>query len=236
GRRGRQRTAEVDVMGEEMDDREVHRLMRQAFDPVAPDTDPVPAARQAGIRLQRRRGAARLAATAVLLGVLIGLTVVGWHVGVTRPGGGEVGGVAVWLLWLIAAGLFAIAEVLSTDLVLIMCAAGALLAAGATGIGVPVAVQVAVFAVSSVGLVGLVRPAARRRLALSAPPNPTGVDALVGQQAVVVRTVDGWGGRVRLAGEEWSARAYDSTQVLAEGAIVRVMEIRGAEAMVWGGL
>lgn len=223
------------MSGKGMDDREVRRLMRQAFEPVGSGADPVPAIRDAGMRLRRRRAAARLATGASVLGVLIGLTVVGWRIGVTRPGGGEVGGVAVWLLWLIAAGLFAIAEVLSTDLVLIMCAAGALLAAGATGIGVPVAVQVAVFTVSSVGLLGLVRPAAKRRLALSAPLNPTGVDALVGQQAVVVRTVDAWGGRVRLAGEEWSARAYDSTEVLAEGTSVRVMEIRGAEAMVWGG-
>lgn len=223
-------------MTEERDEQQVRRLMRQGFGAVEPNRDLVPVVRLAGARLRRRRAVTRLAMVVVLLVVLAGLTLAGWHTGVTRPGGEKVGGVAVWLLWLIAAGLFAIAEVLSTDLVLIMCAAGALLAAGVTGIGAPVAVQTAVFAVSSIGLLGLVRPAAKRRMELSLPHAPTGIDALVGQQAVVVRTVDSWGGRVRLAGEEWSARAYDGTEVLAEGAVVRVMEIRGAEAMVWGGL
>jgi membrane protein implicated in regulation of membrane protease activity len=50
---------------------------------------------------------------------------------------------------------------------------------------------------------------------------------------VVVRTVDQHGGRVKLAGEEWSAEAYDPTQVLPVGSTVQVMEIRGATAVVW---
>jgi membrane protein implicated in regulation of membrane protease activity len=143
--------------------------------------------------------------------------------------------VPAWLIWLIAAGVLAIAEALSLDLVLLMLAGAALATAGAAVLGAPVALQVGVFAISAFGLVAVVRPLAKRRLALPSAER-TGIEALKGRQAVVVRTVDQHGGRVKLAGEEWSAEAYDPTQVLQVGATVQVMEIRGATAVVWSHL
>jgi membrane protein implicated in regulation of membrane protease activity len=142
--------------------------------------------------------------------------------------------VPAWLIWLLAAGVLAIAEALSLDLVLIMLAVAALAAAGAAALGAGAVLQVAVFAVVSLGLVAVARPLAKRRLTL--PPGSgqrTGIEALKGRNAVVVRTVDQHGGRVKLAGEEWSAQAYDPLQVLQIGATVQVMEIRGATAVVW---
>jgi len=122
--------------------------------------------------------------------------------------------VPAWLIWLLAAGVLAIAEALSLDLVLIMLAIAALTTAGAAALGAGAAVQVAVFAVVSLGLVVVVRPLARRRLRVP----------LTSAQ----RT-----GRVKLAGEEWSAQSYDPLQVLPVGKTVQVMEIRGATAVVW---
>lgn len=132
---------------------------------------------------------------------------------------------------MIAAGVLAIAETLSLDLVLIMLAVAALATAGAAALGAPVMLQVGVFAVVSLGLVATVRPLAKRRLLPS--HEKTGIEALKGRNAVVVRTVDQHGGRVKLAGEEWSAQSYDPLQVLPIGATVQVMEIRGATAVVW---
>ena len=40
-------------------------------------------------------------------------------------------------------------------------------------------------------------------------------------------------GCVRLNGQPWTARAYDTTQTMAAGSTVRVMEISGATAVVW---
>jgi membrane protein implicated in regulation of membrane protease activity len=140
--------------------------------------------------------------------------------------------VPAWLIWLIAAGVLAIAEALSLDLFLIMLAGAALATAGVAALGAPVALQVAVFAVTALGLVAVVRPLAQRRLELPSSER-TGIEALKGRNAVVIRTVDEHGGRVKLAGEEWSAQAYDPTQVLPVGSTVQVMEIRGATAVVW---
>jgi membrane protein implicated in regulation of membrane protease activity len=137
-----------------------------------------------------------------------------------------------WVIWLLAAGVLAVAETLSVDFVLLMIAGGALAAAGVAAIGAPAALQFGVFAVAALGLVVVVRPMAKRRLELPAHQR-TGLDALIGKTAVVTRTVDQHGGRVKLAGEEWSAETYDPTQVLEIGSTVRVMEIRGAAAVVW---
>jgi len=140
--------------------------------------------------------------------------------------------VPAWLVWLIAAGVLAIAEALSLNLFLIMLAGAALVAAGVAVVGAGTAVQVGVFAVVAVSLNKKVRPLARRRLELPSTER-TGIEALKGRNAIVIRTVDQHGGRVKLAGEEWSAEAYDPTQVLQVGTTVQVMEIRGATAMVW---
>jgi membrane protein implicated in regulation of membrane protease activity len=142
--------------------------------------------------------------------------------------------VPAWLIWLLAAGVLAIAEALSLDLVLIMLAIGALATAGAAALGAGAVVQVAVFAVVSLGLVVVVRPLARRRMQVPLThAQRTGIEGLKGRNAVVVRTVDQHGGRIKLGGEEWSAQSYDPLQVLPVGKTVQVMEIRGATAVVW---
>ena len=61
----------------------------------------------------------------------------------------------------------------------------------------------------------------------------TGTAALVGASGVVVEQVDLHGGRVKIGGEVWSARAIDETQVLEPGTPVQVAEIQGATALVY---
>jgi membrane protein implicated in regulation of membrane protease activity len=58
------------------------------------------------------------------------------------------------------------------------------------------------------------------------------VAALTGARAVVLERVDSEHGLVKLAGEVWTARAYDPDNVLEPGAGVDVIEIRGATAYV----
>lgn len=141
---------------------------------------------------------------------------------------------AVWLIWLIVAAGLAIAEAVSLDLILIMCAGGAVAAAGGAAVGFGVPLQMVVFAIVSIGLVVVVRPLAKRHLAVTEHTSKTGIEALVGRTATVTSTVDAHQGRVKIGGDEWSAQAFDAHQVLEAGHIVRVMEIRGATAVVWG--
>lgn len=136
-----------------------------------------------------------------------------------------------WLIWLIAAGVLAVAEMASLTLVLLMLAGGAAAGSITAAAGAPAAVQIVVAAVATLALLGVVRPVARRHLLPSGRAR-TGTDALVGMQAVVLSAVDHEDGRVRLNGAEWSARSYDPDQRLAAGTVVRVVEISGATAVV----
>jgi membrane protein implicated in regulation of membrane protease activity len=88
-----------------------------------------------------------------------------------------------------------------------------------------------VFIACSVASLAILRPVARRHIRLPAISR-TGTDALVGRKAVVTRQVDGAGGRIRVGGEEWSARSYLGDQVLVEGQTVDIVQIEGATALV----
>ena len=88
------------------------------------------------------------------------------------------------------------------------------------------------FVIASVAGLGLVLPIARRHVR-QPPLLRSGSAALVGRPARVLEEVTGHSGRVRIGGEEWSARAYDETLVIPVGHNVDVMQIEGATALVY---
>jgi membrane protein implicated in regulation of membrane protease activity len=137
------------------------------------------------------------------------------------------------VIWLIVGVVLAVAELFTLDFVLIMLGAGAFAAALAGAFDAPVPVQLVVFAV--VSLLGLVavRPVIKKRLHRDADPAVMGMDALEGTEATVVEQVAEGRGMVKIGGELWQARPYDMTQVLEPGTAVRVVEVRGATALVW---
>ncbi|GAA2409189.1 NfeD family protein [Streptomyces glaucosporus] len=136
-----------------------------------------------------------------------------------------------WVWWLIAAVGLGIPLVLTAMPELGMLAVGAVAGAVTAGLGGGAVAQVAVFAVVSTALILVVRPIARRAHT-GRPELRTGVDALTGRQATVLERVDAEGGRIKLAGEVWSARALDTDAVYEPGARVDVVEIDGATAVV----
>ena len=137
-----------------------------------------------------------------------------------------------WVPWVVIAVVLAIGEVLTPGVFFlgpVALAAAAAAVAGALGAGGPWSVLV--FLVGSARSLLVLRPIARRHVHLPAISR-TGTDALVGRRAVVTRQVDAAGGRVRIGGEEWSARSYLDDRVFAEGATVAVIQIEGATALV----
>ncbi|MFI2430704.1 NfeD family protein [Streptomyces sp. NPDC018693] len=137
-----------------------------------------------------------------------------------------------WLIWLIIAAVLAVAEIFTLTAALGMLSVAALVTAGSAAVGLPVSFQFLVFAVVSAVTVLFLRPLALRHVL---PPQAArfGVDALVGRSAYVVSEVTGLDGRVRIDGEEWTARAYDETLVIPPGKTVDVIEINGATAIVY---
>ncbi|MCZ7413537.1 MULTISPECIES: NfeD family protein [unclassified Streptomyces] len=136
-----------------------------------------------------------------------------------------------WVWWLVAAVGLCIPLVLTAMPEMGMLAVGAGAGALAAGLGGGLVIQVVVFCAVSTALIVAVRPVARRMRA-ERPELATGVDALKGRQAVVVERVDGDGGRVKVAGEIWSARALEPGESYEPGHRVDVVEIDGATAVV----
>lgn len=136
-----------------------------------------------------------------------------------------------WVWWLVGAAGLGIGLVITAMPELGMLAVGAVAAAVVGGLGGDAVFQVALFAIVSVALIVVVRPVAARHLA-QRPQLATGIEALKGRQAVVLERVDGTGGRIKLAGEVWSARALDTELTYEVGQEVDVVDIEGATAIV----
>jgi membrane protein implicated in regulation of membrane protease activity len=136
-----------------------------------------------------------------------------------------------WVWWLVGAAALGIPLVVTAMPEFGMLAVGAIAAAVIAGLGFGAVAQVIAFVAVSVALIAVVRPIAARHSA-QRPQLATGVEALKGKQAIVLERVDSAGGRIKLAGEVWSARSLDVGSAYEVGQEVDVVEIEGATAIV----
>jgi membrane protein implicated in regulation of membrane protease activity len=138
----------------------------------------------------------------------------------------------LWAAWLVLAVGLGVAEMVNLNLILIMVAVGAIVGALAALASFPVILQILLAAAGSAGMLALVRPNLIKKLH-SGPDLVSGTKKLVGVQGVVTEELSAHHpGRVKLAGEIWSACPYDESLTIAPGATVEVFAIRGATAYV----
>ncbi len=138
----------------------------------------------------------------------------------------------MWLLWLVLAVVLGVAEILTLTAVLGILGAAALITSIVSALGMPTALQLGVFAAASVVGIVLIRPVVRRHL--ERPPiHVFGPAAHAGKTARVVHEIHGESGRVRIDGEDWTARTYDEALVIPIGTVVDVLEINGVIALVY---
>lgn len=134
--------------------------------------------------------------------------------------------------WLGLAIVLGVAEMFSLDLMLIMLATGAVGGMVTSLFTDLVLVQFLVAIAVSVGMLAVVRPGLARKLH-HGPELRLGHGKLVGAQGMVTETITSLTpGRVRLAGEIWTAQPYDETLTIAAGETVEILDIRGATAYV----
>lgn len=137
-----------------------------------------------------------------------------------------------WLVWVLVAVALGVGELLTPGLFFLgPVALAAVAAAVAALLGAGTAGSTIVFIVCSVASLLILRPVAKQHVRLPAISR-TGTDALVGRKAIVTRRTDVHGGRVRIGGEEWTARTYLDGEVIEEGQTVDVIQIEGATALV----
>lgn len=134
-----------------------------------------------------------------------------------------------WLVWLGSALVFVAIEAVTVDFTFLMLAGGALGGSVAAALGAPVGIQAVVAGVVSLALLMLVRPWLKRRFSVREQA-VMGVAAHIGRSAVALDRVTPSGGRVKLAGDTWSARTLSGS--IEPGEEVVVDSIDGATAVV----
>lgn len=135
-------------------------------------------------------------------------------------------------IWVGAAVIAVLIELFTLELTFALLAVGALAAAGGAALGLPVLFQVLIAAVVwGLGLV-VVRPVALRHMRRH--HTRTGVDAIPGTQGRALTEVTVDQGRMRLRGEEWTARLDPdvTSESVPAGTLLIVTRIDGATALV----
>jgi membrane protein implicated in regulation of membrane protease activity len=140
---------------------------------------------------------------------------------------------AAWVIWAIVAVGLAVGEILTPGLFFLgPVALAAVLAAAVAAAGAGLGVTLVVFIAAALASLAFLRPIARRHLHMPARLR-TGTSALVGAKGVAIERIDVHGGRVKIGGELWTARAFDESQVIEPGTRVEIVKIEGATALVY---
>ena len=136
-----------------------------------------------------------------------------------------------WQLWIIAALVFGALEIKLSGFVTLWFAVGAAAAALAGALGLGINGQLLLFTLVSVALFVSSRTIFKEAFMRSASPLKTGVEAMLGQEAVVTEAItDPHGGTVRINGELWTARSLAGP--VAEGERVTVEQVDGLKLWV----
>ena len=137
-----------------------------------------------------------------------------------------------WVAWVGVALILAAIEAATVDFVFVMLAGGALAGGLTAGLGGNLTVQVIIAILAAALLLFVVRPIIKRKFTDGEHDNTIGASSLVGREARVLQTVTDTDGRVKLAGETWSARVAEGAESLRPGDDARVIAIHGATAIV----
>jgi membrane protein implicated in regulation of membrane protease activity len=136
----------------------------------------------------------------------------------------------VWI-WLAAAIVFIIIEAMTVGLTTIWFAAGALAALVLALLKVGTGIQVAVFLILSLVLLATTRKIFVNKLRTGS--EKTNVDALVGEEAVVLEDITPHNtGLVKVKGQNWTAVAYDKDATILKETTVTVKAIEGVKLIV----
>ncbi len=135
------------------------------------------------------------------------------------------------VIWLIIAALCAAIEAFTMGLTSIWFAGGAVIAAIAAMIGLPVLAQVGLFLAVSALLIYFTGPIAIKKLKVG--KERTNVDALTGQEALVTETIRPFSaGQVKINGLMWSAVAKDEHSTIESGSVVKIDGVEGVKLIV----
>ena len=138
----------------------------------------------------------------------------------------------MWYIWLIMAGIFLIAEIITVGFLIFWLSIGSLFAMITSLFTDNLVIQTAVFVISSTILIFVTKPFVKK-FATSKNPIKTNVYSIIGKDGIVTQDINPIEavGQIKISGEVWSATSQDN-QIIPKDTKVRVLEIKGVKAIV----
>ena len=137
----------------------------------------------------------------------------------------------MYIFWAVAIVAFAILEGMTAQLVSIWFVLGAIAALIAAFCGASIPIQIAVFTCVTIITLLATRPIVKKRLTTKV--EKTNADRCIGQDAVVIETIDNLApsGLVKTDGKVWTARSA-ANDIIEKDTVVTVERIDGVKLIV----
>ena len=138
----------------------------------------------------------------------------------------------MWYVWLILAGIFAIAEIATPSFLIIWLSAGSICSMITSFFTDNIAIQIAVFVITSAIFIFFTRPLAKK-LTKKDKEVVTNAFAIVGKNAVVIEDINStFGtGQIMVDGQVWAAKTEDDN-IIPKDTEVLILAIDGVKAVV----
>lgn len=136
------------------------------------------------------------------------------------------------MFWLVLFIIFLVFEIATMGLTTIWFAGGSIIAFILALVDVHIGIQIVVFFFVSLVLLFFTRPLAQKYFNKNTVK--TNVDELIGKVVRCSETIDNFNeiGRVRINGNEWTARAVADGITIPKDTLVQIVEIQGVKALV----
>lgn len=138
----------------------------------------------------------------------------------------------MWQIWIILAGIFFVIEMITVGFLVFWFGIGALIAMIVSFFTSNIAIQTAVFVMSSTILLFFTRPFVNK-FSKKDDEIKTNAYSIIGKRGIVIKEINpvSGEGQVKIGSEVWSAKSKEDKKI-EQGLEVEVLEIDGVKAIV----
>ena len=138
----------------------------------------------------------------------------------------------MWIFWLIAAGIFFIAEIATVGFLIFWLGIGAVLAMIVSFFTTNLVIQTITFVLSSIILIKFTKPILSKYINTKSPVL-TNSYSLLNKRGIVVSDINGIDsiGQVKVNGDIWSAKCEDDI-IIPKGTKVEILKIDGVKLII----
>ena len=139
----------------------------------------------------------------------------------------------MWQFWLIASGIFFIAEIITTGFLVFWLGIAGLITMCISFFTDNLMIQASVFVILSAVLILATKPFVNKFVNKKETTEKTNAFSIIGKTAIVIKDIDSINGvgQIKVDGEVWSAEGINGSNI-EKGTKVEIKEIDGVRAIV----